>query len=103
MRITGTPTTACACSVTVTATDGSGFHGSATFTWNITNTVSVTNPGAQTSLSGSAISALHHQRHRLLLAATLTYRPSRHLPTGAVHLSSTGVITGTPTTAGPTR
>ena len=44
--------------MTVTATDGSGFHGSATFTWTITNTVAVTNPGTQSSVSGTAITAL---------------------------------------------
>ena len=55
--ITGTPTTPCACSVTITATDNAGYHGSATFTWNITNTVAVTNPGTQTSTSGSG----HHR------------------------------------------
>ena len=56
--ITGTPTTAGTYSVTVTATDDAGFTGSASFSWTITNTVSVTNPGTQTNISGTAISPL---------------------------------------------
>ena len=95
--ITGTPTTACACSVTVTATDGSGYHGSATFTWNITNTVSVTNPGAQSSVSGTAITALQISATDSQSGATLTYSATG-LPAG-LSISSTGSITGTPTTA----
>ncbi len=45
-------------SVTVTATDSEALSQNASFTWNVTNNVSVTNPGNQSSLSGTAISAL---------------------------------------------
>jgi hypothetical protein len=96
-KITGTPTTACACSVTVTATDGSSYHGSATFTWNITNTVSVTSPGDQTNVSGSAITALQISATDSQAGATLTYSATG-LPAG-LSISSSGKITGTPTTA----
>ena len=81
------------------ATDGSGFSGSTTFTWTITNTVAVANPGNQ---SGRV-----RDRHRRLTAsatdsqsgATLTWSATG-LPAGLSINSSTGTITGTPTTAG---
>ena len=56
--ITGTPTTGGTYPVTITATDDAGYSGSATFTWTITNTVSVTSPGDQTDGSGTAITAV---------------------------------------------
>jgi hypothetical protein len=98
--ISGTPTTACACSVTVTATDGSGYHGSATFTWNVTNTITVTNPGSQTSQSGTAISPLTISARDSASGVTLSYSAGGTLPAGLSINSSTGVISGTPTTGG---
>jgi hypothetical protein len=55
-RISGTPTTAGTSNVTVTATDGTGAHGSASFTWTIsgsgggcaTHTQLLGNPGFET-------------------------------------------------------
>ena len=44
--------------MTITATDGSATHGSASFTWTVTNTVAVTNPGTQSNVTGTAITAL---------------------------------------------
>ena len=83
--------------MTVTATDGSLYHASTTFTWNITNTVSVTNPGAQSGVSGSAITALQISATDSQSGATLTYSATG-LPAGLT-ISSSGSITGTPTTA----
>ena len=97
--MTGTPTTACSCSVTITATDGSGYTGSATFTWDITNIVSVTNPGDQSDVSGTAISTIPGSASDSSSTATLTYSATG-LPTGLSIDPATGDITGTPTTAG---
>jgi endoglucanase len=100
--ISGTPTgSPGAFSVTVTARDGTGASGSATFTWTITaatgNTVTVTNPGSQTTTVGTAVS-------RQISATdsgagqTLTFTATG-LPAG-LSISSSGLISGTPTTAG---
>jgi hypothetical protein len=100
--ISGTPTTTGSNSVTVTAKDTTGATGSASFTWTInsatSNTVTVTNPGSQTGTVGTAAS--------LQIAATdsgsgqtLTYSATG-LPAGLSISSATGLISGTPTTAG---
>ena len=99
--ITGTPTTAGIYAVTITATDGSGFFGTAGFTWTVTNTVSVTNPGNQTNNDSSAITPLQ-------IVATdsssgglpLSYSDSGTLPAGLSIDPSTGIVSGTPTTVG---
>jgi endoglucanase len=100
--ISGTPTgTPGAFSVTVTARDGTGASGSATFTWTITaatgNTVTVTNPGAQATTVGTAVS---RQIAATDSAAgqTLTFTATG-LPAG-LSISSSGLISGTPTTVG---
>jgi hypothetical protein len=65
----------------------------------VTNTVSVTGPGNQSGVSGTAISPLH-------ITATdsgsspLTYSDGGSLPPGLAIGSGTGTVTGTPTTAG---
>ncbi len=97
--VTGTPTAACACSVTVTATDSEALSASTSFTWNVTNTVSVANPGSQSSTTGSAISGLAASATDSQSGATLTWSATG-LPAGLSINSSTGTITGTPTTAG---
>src|SRR5580704_1287950 len=99
--ISGTAKTAGTSSVTVTGTDSTGPSGSATFSWNVgttSNTVTVTNPGSQTGTVGTAAS--------LQIAATdsgsgqtLTYSATG-LPAGLSISSTTGLISGTPTTAG---
>jgi hypothetical protein len=98
--ITGTPTTAGSSSVTVTATDTTGAHGSASFTWTISsatgNTVTVTNPGSQTGTVGTAVSLQIHATDSAS-GQTLTYSATG-LPAG-LSISSSGLITGTPTTA----
>ena len=65
-RSTGRPTTAGTSSVTVTATDGAGFSGSTSFAWTVTNTISVTNPGAQSDGSGAPIDPAGRRRLGLL-------------------------------------
>jgi subtilase family serine protease len=97
--ISGTATTAGTYSVTVVANSGTA-KGSTAFTWTVTGagteTVSVTNPGGQTSTIGTAAS--------LQISGTdsagksLTYTASA-LPAG-LSISGSGLITGTPTTAG---
>jgi hypothetical protein len=98
--ITGTPTTAGSYPVTITATDNAGFSGSTTFTWNITNTVTVTNPGAQSNVSGTAITALDNSASDSSSVATIASWSATGLPTGLSIDATTGTITGTPTTAG---
>ena len=97
--ITGTPTTAGTSSVTLTATDGAGFAGSATFSWAIANTVTVAGQGAQSSTSGTAIGALTNGATDTQAGESFTWTASG-LPAGLSISSSTGTITGTPTTAG---
>jgi hypothetical protein len=100
--ISGTPTTAGSNSVTVTAKDTTGATGSATFTWTINsatgNTVTVTNPGNQTGTVGTAAS-LQISATDSASGQTLTYSATG-LPAGLSINSSTGLISGTPTTAG---
>jgi Glycosyl hydrolase family 48/Cellulose binding domain/Putative Ig domain len=101
--ISGTPTTAGSSSVTVTVTDGTGAKGTAPFTWTIGtgttgNTVTVTNPGNQTGTVGTAVS-LQIKASDSATGQTLTYSATG-LPAGLSISSSTGLISGTPTTAG---
>jgi O-glycosyl hydrolase len=96
--ITGTPTTAGTSSVTVTATDGTGASGSASFAWSIAVGISidVSNPGSQSSTVGTAVSLPIQATSP---GGTLTYTVTG-LPPGLSINSATGVISGTPTTAG---
>jgi hypothetical protein len=99
--ISGTATTAGTSSVTVTGTDSTGPTGSATYTWNVgttSNTVTVTNPGSQTGTVGTAAS-LQIAATDSASGQTLTYSATG-LPAGLSISSSTGLISGTPTTAG---
>ncbi|MFL6114919.1 MAG: putative Ig domain-containing protein, partial [Catenulispora sp.] len=99
--ISGTPTTAGSYQVTVTATDTTGVRGSATFTWTISTEagtqVTVTNPGNQTGTVGTAISPVQIQATDSAGQA-LTYSATG-LPAG-LSISSSGVISGTPTAGG---
>ena len=98
--ISGTPTTAGTSTVTVTAKDATGASGSASFSWTVNpaggNTVTVTNPGSQTSTVGTAVS-LQMQASDSASGQTLTYTASG-LPAG-LSIGPSGLITGTPTTA----
>jgi hypothetical protein len=101
-QITGTPTTAGTSAVAVTAKDTSGASNSDSFTWTVTggagNTVTVTTPASQSSTVGTAAS-LQIQATDSASGQTLTYSATG-LPAGLSISSSTGVISGTPTTAG---
>jgi F5/8 type C domain/Beta-1,3-glucanase/Putative Ig domain len=98
--ISGTPTTAGTSTVTVTAKDATGASGSASLSWTVNpaggNTVTVTNPGSQTSTVGTAVS-LQMQASDSVSGQTLAYTASG-LPAG-LSISPAGLITGTPTTA----
>ncbi|WP_063643519.1 putative Ig domain-containing protein [Catenulispora acidiphila] len=99
--ITGTPTGTGTSSVTVTASSGTA-SGSTSFTWTVnpqggTETVSVTNPGNQTSTQGTVISTLQISASDSA-GKSLTYSASG-LPAG-LSISSSGAITGTPSAAG---
>lgn len=102
--ITGTPTAAVLNqSVTVTATDTTGSSGSASFLWTVNtpggNTVTVTNPGNQTSNTGSTVN-LQINAGDSQSGQTLTYGATG-LPAGLSINASTGLISGKPTTSGP--
>jgi hypothetical protein len=62
------------------------------------NTVTVTNPGSQSTVTGTAVS-LQIQASDSASGQTLTYSATG-LPTGLSISSSTGLISGTPTTVG---
>ncbi|MEY9944034.1 putative Ig domain-containing protein [Kitasatospora sp. GAS1066B] len=99
--ISGTPTTAGTSSVTVKATDGTGASGQMSFTWTInpsggTETVTVTGPGNQTSTVGTA--AALQITGSDSASKPLTYSATG-LPAG-LSISASGLISGTPTTAG---
>jgi hypothetical protein len=99
--ISGTPTAAGTSTVTVSATDTTGAEGSATFTWTVNpaggNTVTVTNPGSQSWTVGTAAS-LQVSASDSASGQTLTYSATG-LPAGLSINSSSGLISGTPTTA----
>jgi hypothetical protein len=101
--ISGTPTAAVLNqSVTVTASDATGASGSATFTWTVNtaggNTIAVTNPGNQSSTTGSAVNLQIHATDSQS-GQTLTYGASG-LPAGLSINTSNGLISGSPTTGG---
>jgi len=99
--ISGTPTAAGTYTVTVTATDSTGASGTASFAWAVSgggNTVTVTNPGSQSGAVGTPIPSFQVQAGDSAPGQTLTYS-AVSLPPG-VSISSSGLISGTPTTAG---
>jgi hypothetical protein len=102
--ISGTATTAGSYAVTLTGHDTSGPSGSATFTWTVGtggggtgNKVTVTSPGSQASTAGTATSLQVHATDSAA-GQTLTYSAAG-LPAG-LSISASGLISGTPTTAG---
>jgi hypothetical protein len=98
--ISGTPTAAGTSSVTVTAADSTPASGSATFAWTVTaapDKVTVTNPGHQTNTKGTPVTLAIKASSSA--GKTLTYSASG-LPAGLTINPGTGVVSGTPTTAG---
>jgi subtilase family serine protease len=94
--ISGTVTTAQNTTVTVTGTDADGHAGTSQFTWTVVKpTVTITNPGNQSSTVRHAVSVTvkgtDSGGQPLTFSAT-------GLPAG-LRISSAGVISGTPTTA----
>jgi hypothetical protein len=76
-------------------------HGTVMFrvaSGNAGNTVTVTNPGNQSGTVGTAVSGLQIQASDSAAGQSLTYTATG-LPSG-LSISSSGLITGTPTTAG---
>ncbi len=99
--ISGTPTTTGTSTVTVKATDSTSASGTTSFTWTVnptggTETVTVTNPGNQSTTAGTAVSLQISGSDSA--AKPLTYSATS-LPTG-LSISSSGLISGIPTTAG---
>ncbi|GIM97154.1 hypothetical protein Ato02nite_089470 [Paractinoplanes toevensis] len=94
--ITGTPTSAGSGTVTVTVTDAKAISGTMSFSTNIAMPVAVTSPGTQVGTTGDAAS--------LALSASGGVTPytwsASGLPAGLTISTTTGAITGTPTTAG---
>ncbi|MEZ0069095.1 hypothetical protein ABIA32_005138 [Streptacidiphilus sp. MAP12-20] len=99
--ISGTPTTAGTSAVTVTATDASGSSGNASFNWTVnpqaTETVSVNNPGNQSTTVNSSVSLQISGSDSA--GKSLTYSATG-LPAGLSISATTGLISGTPTAAG---
>ena len=99
--ITGTPTTAGTYSVVVTAKDSAGNTGSATLSITIEAAIAITTPSLPTGAKGETYSAT-----LVASGGTGTYTwtwaaaAGSSLPPGLTLGSSTGMITGTPTTAG---
>ena len=98
--ITGTPTMAGTYLTTLTVNDGSGAS-SVNLSWTINpkgtgNVITVTPPANQTNTAGTATS-LQIQATDSGTGQTLSYSAAG-LPTGLTISSSTGLISGTPTT-----
>ena len=99
--ITGTPTGTGTSTVALKATDNIGSVGSVSFTWTvISNTITVTSPGAQSSPGGSSIATRTIHATDSNAAITAFTWSATGLPTGLSIGSTTGIITGTPTKSG---
>jgi hypothetical protein len=102
--ISGTPTTTGLFRAQVVVTDQAGITGSAAFTWTIGSPggrdgVFAIAPPAQYATVGTTV-ALRLQAGDSVPSQALTYSDFDYLPPGLSLNSSTGLISGTPTTAG---
>jgi uncharacterized protein (AIM24 family) len=99
--ITGTPTTGGTYPVTITATDNAGYSGNATFTWTITNTVTVAPISQQSSATGVEITPLVPTAtdSQTTPAPVFTWTAT-NLPPGLTIGRAGGHIVGKPTTDG---
>ncbi|GGQ72176.1 hypothetical protein GCM10010166_47590 [Couchioplanes caeruleus subsp. azureus] len=94
--VTGTPTTLATHTVTISVTDTGLRAHSLTLTWTIVPPIVVANPGGQVGPTG-----VEYSKTMTASGGTLPYRwTATGLPAGLSIDSATGVITGTPTTAG---
>lgn len=98
--VSGTATTAGSSDVTVTATDSAGKSGSTSFSWTVTTTQGGTptlaGPGNQTSYIGRPVTLPLRASGG---TAPYTFKAT-NLPAGLTIDSTTGTVTGTPTTWG---
>ncbi|GAA2522205.1 type II secretion system protein [Winogradskya humida] len=92
--ISGTPTTAGSYTVTVTVTDAQSRTDDSTFAWTVAAAPAITNPGAQTTRTSTAVS---FQPVVTGGVAPLTWTATG-LPTGLSINATTGLITGTTST-----
>jgi phage tail sheath protein FI len=100
-RITGTPTTPGLSNVTVAVSDGTQAT-TVAFDWDVFEPVPiVTSPGRQSTAVGTLVSLQIQAQSQSVPPGTLSYAAPA-LPTGLAIDVNTGLITGTPTTAGVT-
>jgi hypothetical protein len=83
-------------SVTVTATDSHGTTSTVSFTWNVWNKITISAPTTEQSYVGAPVSVTISATDSAP-GSTLSYNAS-NLPSGLSIDSSTGAISGTPTT-----
>lgn len=96
--ISGTPTASCSCNVTVKVTDGLGTQATRNYTINVNGALSITGPAVLPDWTrGKAFSAITVTTSGG--TAPLTFSATG-LPPGLSINGGTGVISGTPTTAG---
>ncbi|AGL14717.1 putative Ig domain-containing protein [Actinoplanes sp. N902-109] len=93
--VSGSPTTAGTSTVTAKVTDKLNRNDTVTFTWTVAAVPVLTNPGTQTSRTGTALT---FQPVLTGGIGALTWTMTG-LPAGLTYSTTTGLITGTPTTA----
>ena len=98
--LSGTPTTAGVSTVLVTVSDSAGFSSSASFTWTINNVLSLTVPAPPTTVTGAAITPFVPTAADSSSTASIVSWSVTGLAAGLSFSTTTGTVTGTPTTAG---